>query len=1228
LKHPLLIACGLVVVILFTALIAPFLINWTAYRAEIENEAGRILGRQVVINGDIDIRLLPSGVIRFDRVEVKSPNNSNSAAVASIERVKARLALAPLLRGKFQFTDIELVRPTFRFDVSLRGVPNWEIGTDTNFGGLIDPKDIILDDVLISGGSVFFRDARRRVAYDVSGINARVSAGALVGPYSASGELVLAGRKRQFSLRTGRADATNIRRISLRLTVPEKEDEQISFDGFLDTSDQGPRFDGKVVLNQDISEIDFPKSVAPGKKEKFFAKLEAEIATSFVGVRLEDIKAVISQGSIAARFTGRAQALWQDSSEFIIELKSKRLDVDRFLGLAKTLEGLAQKAPEQKAQTDKTRPPVASTAWFLGLMADALPGIWRNGFDGRLSLDIGTVILGGLAIEETVTKLRFADNHIEVMEASGNLPGRSRLSLNGLFLTRDNVARFDGSFNFNALNAKDFARWLIPSLDPLMGSKVSGHSGKIVARGDIRVTPKSIDLLDMVIKLDETQATAGLSYALRKRPAFGLALSIDQIDLDQYFPPDRFKAQSSTSEYAGKQFVTYIANLFMRFDANIRLNAERLISRGIATRGFAADVGLEAGRLTINKLDFADIGGSSLTTKGTIVDINGKPTGVLEASLVAPDPTDLFNLLGIGAKNPDGSQNEEVAKSFGPLNMGVSFEASLKDGQPQRLFKVSGSAGGTKISSRMLLLGELNDVARSKLDFDAEAVNDDGARLLVQLGWVKPGAARVSSQPGVVRARIKGDVDQRLEIGFGLQAYGAQANLTGTLASSAGEPLLESDLTVESEDARPLLAVLRVPVKSEADGALPLSFKGLLSGKISEFVLTNFNGSVGKTPVSLNGTLSVGGRVPLLKATVQTQEISFPWVFNALFGGAKKPTSSQGSSDQVWSAQPFDLSRLKQADMMIDLLADKIVTTTTQIEDARVEIRSQRGKFDLKRFSGSVFGGELNVKATLDEEAGSLKLTSQYTLIDAELEQIARIKENRWAIDGKTYISGTVKARGRSARGLVSSMQGAGVLKIQNGFLNGINPVTFAKALARVETESELNSIIDGILADGKMSYGDLDASFTINSGLVGTTGLRFKSESVTGKTSLVVDLTVFKLDNEWRFSFDDFPNSPPLLLLYTGPINAPDRTFNAEGLREFLVVKTLQEGVKRLEKLEEEERQRLARRKMDVRIKQPDPVKPVLPEKPEVGPPDRFNTIVPPQKVTPQTPAKPQPVN
>ncbi len=173
-------------------------------------------------------------------------------------------------------------------------------------------------------------------------------------------------------------------------------------------------------------------------------------------------------------------------------------------------------------------------------------------------------------------------------------------------------------------------------------------------------------------------------------------------------------------------------------------------------------------------------------------------------------------------------------------------------------------------------------------------------------------------------------------------------------------------------------------------------------------------------------------------------------------------------------------------------------------------------------------------------------------------------------------------------RGLFSSMEGAGILKIKNGVLNSINPAAFATALARIETESELNSIVDGVLAKGQMSYGDLDASFTIDNGLVGTTDLRFKAESVTGQTSLVIDLNVFRLDNEWRFSFDDFPNSPPLLLLFTGPVNAPDRTFDAEGLREFLVVKTLQDSVNRLERLEEEARQRQEQKRLNEQNAQP----------------------------------------
>ncbi len=1195
-------------VVLFTALIAPFLISWSAYRTEIESEARRLIGHQVTINGEIDIRLLPSGVIRLGGVEIKSPEDPNNAAIASIELVKAKLALAPLLRGKFQFTDIEFVRPTFRFEISAGGIPNWKTAVERNFGGLIDPKNIILDDVLISNGAVFFTDAKRRIAHEVSPFNARISARALVGPYTATGDLEIAGQAREFSIRAGRASEASVRRFNLRLTVPEQENEQIVLDGFLDTSKDGPRFDGKINLSQDISYLEILKSIERSPKEEVRADLEAEIATSLEGIRLEDVNAVLKRGNSTARFSGRAQAVWQEGSDFIIELKTKRLDLDELLQLRTAKITPAQKQPVKRGKPDQNRLPSSLTPQLLRLMDKILPRLWAGGFDGRMSLNVDGVVLGGMAIEKSVLKLRFADNHIEVMEASGGLPGRSRLALKGLFLTTADVTSFDGTFVFNTANAEKFASWALPSMAPLVGLTESGFGGKLDAKGSLLISPKSIDMLNVGIQLDETMASAGLSYAIRKRPAFGLALSLDQIDLDRYFPLT--ENAGDKAEFANKatRFVKSFADLFGRFDANIRFNADKIISRGVTTAGLAADINLEAGRLNINKLDFADIGGASLRTKGTILNINRKPKGVLDASLVAANPTALFDLIGVTPGGRNGIRGKDWAKAFGPLSAGLSFEASVKDGVPRSFFRISGSAGGTKISSTLQILGKLSNFARSNLDFNAEAVNEDGDKLLAQVGWLSPDQHGSSAQTGVIRARIKGDVGQRLEIGFGVQAYGTRANLSGRLASKGGEPSLEADVTVESEDVRPLMAVVGSSFDRNTD-VIPMVFHGLIAGKAPEFVLTGFSGTVGKVPVSLNGTMTFGGAVPRIQANVQAEEVSFPWVFSALFGGVDDTEKPKQPSGQIWSAQPFRLGILKAAEMSINLQADKVQTTTTTIDDVKAVFTSGREKFDLKRMSGKVYGGELSLNATLDETGNGLKLSSEYTLIDGDLEKIAKVKSKRGAIAGKAYISGRVQGEGRSLRGLISSMKGSGILKIQNGILRGINPATFAKALPSIETETELNGLIDGILAEGEMYYGDLDSSFTIDNGLVGTTDLRFKAEDVSGKASLVVDLTVFKLDNEWRFSFDKFPNSPPLVLLYTGLVNEPDRNFNAEALRGYLAVKALKDSVKRLEKIEEEE---LKRRNLEQPDVEPKPEDSLSADDTEVKPDETVRPEVP----------------
>jgi len=59
---------SLVVAALFAALIAPYFVDWTDFRHDFENQASRIIGKKVVVHGEVDARLLP-----FPSASAKTP---------------------------------------------------------------------------------------------------------------------------------------------------------------------------------------------------------------------------------------------------------------------------------------------------------------------------------------------------------------------------------------------------------------------------------------------------------------------------------------------------------------------------------------------------------------------------------------------------------------------------------------------------------------------------------------------------------------------------------------------------------------------------------------------------------------------------------------------------------------------------------------------------------------------------------------------------------------------------------------------------------------------------------------------------------------------------------------------------------------------------------------------------------------------------------------------------
>ena len=61
---------GLFVLALTAALVVPYFVDWSSYRAGFEREASAILGRKVTVHGEATATILPFPSVTFSDVEV------------------------------------------------------------------------------------------------------------------------------------------------------------------------------------------------------------------------------------------------------------------------------------------------------------------------------------------------------------------------------------------------------------------------------------------------------------------------------------------------------------------------------------------------------------------------------------------------------------------------------------------------------------------------------------------------------------------------------------------------------------------------------------------------------------------------------------------------------------------------------------------------------------------------------------------------------------------------------------------------------------------------------------------------------------------------------------------------------------------------------------------------------------------------------------------------------
>ena len=113
------------------ALIVPGLIDWDRYRDQIIARASQELGRDLSVDGNISMSILPIPAFSVTGIRVANLEGAGTREMVQLKSLNVQVALLPLLAGSIEVTRIVLVEPEIILERLLDGRANWS---------LVDPK--------------------------------------------------------------------------------------------------------------------------------------------------------------------------------------------------------------------------------------------------------------------------------------------------------------------------------------------------------------------------------------------------------------------------------------------------------------------------------------------------------------------------------------------------------------------------------------------------------------------------------------------------------------------------------------------------------------------------------------------------------------------------------------------------------------------------------------------------------------------------------------------------------------------------------------------------------------------------------------------------------------------------------------------------------------------------------------------------------------------------------
>ncbi|RWB06968.1 MAG: AsmA family protein [Mesorhizobium sp.] len=1154
---------GLFVLVLCAALVVPYFIDWTGYRAQFEREASAILGRKVTVQGDATARLLPFPSVTFSNVAVAGGPNGQPAM--TVETFSMDAELAPFLRGEVLIFDMRLVRPKATIDIANDGTVDWAMRPSSPF----DLNQISIEKLTVTEGQIELRHAAGGRSHLFSEINSTISAKSLAGPWRMDGTLRLDGLRTTVTASTGKAEGNGQMRLRLKAD-PDAYPLVIEADGNAGIVNGAAVYSGQFKISgadKNSAELRGTDGetvkVSAGKPDPGF-RLNGKFSLDHEKLGVDEFRFETGPLDNPYIADGKASVDLGLKPSFAIEANGAQVQFDEAVG-AEAGAGLTldqRIAAFEQALLDMPKPTIP----------------------GTVEVKLPAVVVGDTTVRDVDLSAEPVDGGWSVKSLAATLPGRTKLEADGmLVLNLEGHFGFNGSLLLAVAQPSGFAAWLSKDVDEAIRRlPAAGFKAKV----DLSQKRQAFSDLELILGKAKFSGRIDSSQPDDAKPSVLMRLEGGDLDVD------------GLAAFASIFVSDKGANRFADRDLDFQIKAGPVNAGGLTADTVDTALRLRDGLLEIDRLSVGGLAGASISATGRIKDFPASPTGKLDASVVA---VDLKPLIDVAARHyPDSAVLKGLASRaaaypelFQDARVDlVASAADNGDGTTGLAVSGQGKAGGSAFSASLSGKGAVDKLLEAPVALTFNAKNPDATTLLALYGLPALPLGMLGEASTDIQA--KGTLGGGLTTNFSLAGNDFKAGFEGTIADTPQGFAAKGKLSLDAADIEPWLMTTGIGLPGMGAG-MSTSFSAQGDYGNGLLVLDELNGAINEAAVSGDVNIDVkegvDGKagVPHLAGALMLDELDLDPMAVALFGDsaflADKEETNKGG---VWPATPFsqksNLPFTADLDLTTAALAAGRFATAY---DAAFSLKLDQEGIRVSDLKAKLLGGALTGLFELKNNDGTGLFSGQMKLAGADLATVLPDA----GISGIGDFSTALSSSGKSVEGMVAALSGSGTAALKGVKVAGVNPDAFSAFLAKADAigrdidTAKTAGFAPDIAADGSFAAGDADIAFTVAGGTLRAPPVSLENPAATLSADVTADLNAATVSAKGAITYrpgdEALVGSEPVVnFTAEGPFGAVKRAFDSEPLAQFLTQRALEKEQQRVEAMQAAllEKQRLRR--------------------------------------------------